>query len=157
MSRRPDPAALVATCFGLGLAPIAPGTVASVAVAVALRLIHATPGPARAIGALAALAALIAAGVWSAGRAEARYGHDAHAIVIDEAAGMLLAALWVPWETLPLAAACLLFRAADILKPPPVYQLQSLRGGWGVVADDLAAGLYAMVLALALHALVPAL
>jgi phosphatidylglycerophosphatase A len=155
VDRRTGPAAVLATCFGLGLAPVAPGTVASLAVAVALRLIHAPPGAARAFPALAALAALSALGVWSAGRAEERYGHDAHAIVIDEAAGMLLSALWVPWSTIPLAAAFLLFRIFDILKPPPAYQLQSLRGGWGVVADDLAAGIYTMVLLFLARALFP--
>jgi phosphatidylglycerophosphatase A len=155
MTRRIDPAAAAATCLGLGFAPVAPGTVASLAVAVALRLIHAPPGAPRALLAIVALAGLGVVGVWSAGRAEARYGHDAHAIVIDEAAGMLLTALWVPWTTAPLAAAFVFFRAFDVLKPPPAYQLQSLRGGWGVMADDVAAGLYAMGLLAALRALVP--
>jgi phosphatidylglycerophosphatase A len=112
-------------------------------VAVALLLI---PGAMRAPGTLAAILALVlVAGVWASGEAETSLGHDAKPIVIDEVAGMLLAVLFVPRgdgsPTLFLAAAFLLFRFFDIVKPPPIRQAQALPGGWGVVADDVLAGL----------------
>jgi phosphatidylglycerophosphatase A len=132
----------IATLFGAGFFPFAPATFASLLVAILLFLIGGAPWFARA----AALAGVIAIGVWAADRAERSYGHDAHCIVIDEVAGMLTAALIAPWTWSHLAAAFLLFRAFDILKPPPVYQLQSLRGGWGVMADDLAAGVFSLAI-----------
>ncbi len=144
-ARRFDPASAIATAGGLGFLPGAPATWTSLVITIALGLIGAHPGLVR-FTILAALIALVCAiAVWSAGRAELRYGHDARCIVIDEVAGMLITAWLVPWDVLHLAAAFVLFRGFDVLKPPPAYQLQSLPGGWGVLMDDIAAGLYALV------------
>lgn len=148
-------AVLVATCLGVGFSPLMPGTVTSLIVAVGLALLGTPPSAGRSVGWLAVLLVIVPVGVWAAGRAERRYGHDARCLVIDEAAGMLLTVFWVPWDGVHLSVAFVLFRAFDVLKPPPAYQLQALRGGAGVMADDVAAGLYAMaVLALA-RALIP--
>jgi phosphatidylglycerophosphatase A len=154
-ARGARPAAAVATCLGLGFFPVAPGTLTSLVVAVGLGLVHAPLSAARGLAGLAVLGVLVVVGGWAAGGAERRYGHDARRIVIDEAAGMLLSALWVPWTWLHLGAAFVLFRAFDVLKPPPAYQLQSLSGGAGVMADDIAAGLYAVAVLALLRALVP--
>lgn len=70
--------------------------------------------------------------------------HDPGAIVIDEAAGMLLALYGLAAPGWPLLAALAAFRLFDIAKPWPVGWSQRLPGGWGVVADDLLAGLYAL-------------
>ncbi|MBA2565209.1 MAG: phosphatidylglycerophosphatase A, partial [Gemmatimonadetes bacterium] len=70
-------------------------------------------------------------------------GRDAPSITLDEAAGMLLALAAAPPTRGGFLVAFFLFRALDILKPPPASSLQRLPGGWGVVADDLAAGVLA--------------
>lgn len=91
--------------------------------------------------------ALLAAGtlvaVWAAGEAEHELGHDANAISIDEAIGQSLALMFVPHTIVAFAAAFLLFRAFDIWKPLGAREIQKLPGGWGVVADDVIAGLVA--------------
>jgi phosphatidylglycerophosphatase A len=98
---------------------------------------------------LVLLVAVSAYAVQVSGRAETFYGHDAKAITIDEVAGMIVTMLWVhPAEGaaarwLALAIGFVLFRIMDVLKPFPAGRAQELRGGWGVVADDLMAGVYA--------------
>jgi len=155
MRRGFSPAAALATGLGIGFLPVAPATWMSLVVAILLGLIHAPFGLARAAVMLAAILAVTFVGAWAAGRAERRYGHDARCIVIDEVAGMLLTAFAIRWDVLHLAVAFLLFRALDILKPPPVYQLQSLPGGAGVMADDLGAAIYGVVVLLLARAAIP--
>lgn len=84
-------------------------------------------------------------GIWAAHRAEhVLGGKDPGAIVIDEVAGMTLSVLAVPLTFWTLAVAFLLFRVFDIVKPFPAGASQRLPGGFGVVVDDLIAGLYAL-------------
>jgi phosphatidylglycerophosphatase A len=71
---------------------------------------------------------------------------DPGVIVIDEVAGMMVAVLLLPRTLGVLACAFLLFRLFDIWKPFPAREAQALRGGFGVVVDDLVAGVYALVL-----------
>ena len=88
------------------------------------------------------LAGCAALGVWVAGEAERLFGiKDASPIVIDEVAGMLLTYYAVPVALLPLLVGFVCFRFFDILKPLP--QLEQLPGGWGIMLDDLFAGLLA--------------
>jgi phosphatidylglycerophosphatase A len=75
--------------------------------------------------------------------AERTLGHDAKPIVADEVIGQSLALLMVPREIPAFVAAFLLFRFFDVWKPLGARQLQRLPGGWGIVADDVAAGLIA--------------
>ncbi len=149
----PHPATMVASFFGVGFFPLAPATVASGVVGVILILLGA---PSIAIR-LLLLIGVTAVGTWAAGRTEARYGEDARCIVIDEVAGMLAATLLVPWDGPHVALAFLLFRALDILKPPPAYQMETLRRGVGVMADDIVAGFYALLLLLLAGLLLPSL
>lgn len=125
----------VATVGPLGYWPWGPGTLASAVVGAAW---WALPGPRWSW--ILAVAAVAAAGTVAAGRAESFLGPDDGRIVIDEAAGMGLALLAGPHTPLWAALAFVLFRLFDILKPPPIGRLQDLGGGWGVMADDLAAG-----------------
>jgi phosphatidylglycerophosphatase A len=83
--------------------------------------------------------------VWAAGEAERVLGHDAGPIVIDEVIGQTLALLFVPHHVLAFVAAFFLFRLFDIWKPLGAYQAQSLPGGFGIVADDMIAGLTTML------------
>ena len=88
------------------------------------------------------LAGCAALGVWAAGEAERLFSiKDASPIVIDEIVGMLLTYYAVPVMLLPLLVGFLCFRFFDILKPLP--QLEQLPGGWGIMLDDLFAGLLA--------------
>ena len=82
---------------------------------------------------------LIPLGIWSSGKAEKILGRDSPHIVIDEISGMMIALT-------SLAAAFTFFRLLDILKPPPLSRLQDLRGGWGIMADDIGAGILANLL-----------
>jgi phosphatidylglycerophosphatase A len=132
-------AVAIATGLGSGFFPVAPATFASALVVAAVYFLWpASPGPeAMAIVVLAPLA------VWSAGAAERRLGHDAHPIVVDEVVGQLIALWALPRTLVWLAAAFLLFRLFDIWKPLGAHESQRLPGGWGIVADDLLAGIYA--------------
>ncbi len=136
---------LLATAGGAGLSPWAPGTAGSV---VAMLLIALFPGDERyplaaGFAALAASGACIALGPW----AERFFGRkDPEAFVLDEVAGMLLACL-APVRP-PLhwcVVAFVLFRVFDVRKPFGIARLQRLRSGWGILVDDLAAGLAALV------------
>jgi len=147
----PAPSTAISTFFGIGFFPHAPATVASLVVG--LLLLAAGEwgiGPRLILLLLAS-----AGGTWAAGRTEQRYGHDARCIVIDEVAGMLVSTLLIPWDPIPLALAFLFFRVFDILKPPPGYQLEALPGGVGIMADDLMAGIYSLLLLLLVGVLVP--
>jgi phosphatidylglycerophosphatase A len=132
-------AVALATGFGSGFFPVAPATFASALVTAAVYVWL----PVEAGFESALIAVLLPLSVWSAHLAERRLGHDAHPIVIDEVVGQLIA-LWMVPRTLPwLGAAFLLFRLFDIWKPLGAREAQGLRGGWGIVADDVLAGLYA--------------
>jgi phosphatidylglycerophosphatase A len=131
----------IATCFGIGRFPVAPATLASLLVALALLPLAGSLDPWIVAGLAVAVAGV---GVWSAGEAEKTLGTDAKPIVIDEVAGMLVGICAVPMGSSPLLTLGLLFvlfRVFDIWKPLGIGRSQSLPGGWGVVADDLLAGL----------------
>jgi phosphatidylglycerophosphatase A len=88
--------------------------------------------------------ALLALSLYVAGQAEKIYQKkDDQRIVIDEIIGLQITMLPVAINGLNLCAGFVLFRIFDILKPFPVRNLQELPGGWGIVADDVAAGIYA--------------
>ena len=94
------------------------------------------------------------AGVGAAGRVERLRGEkDPGIIVIDEVAGMTLSVLVLPLTVPVLLVGFVLFRIFDVVKPFPAGRLQSLKGGVGVMIDDLFAGLYALVVLLVLRAL----
>jgi phosphatidylglycerophosphatase A len=141
----------LATWFGCGYFPWGPGTIGSLAaLALAYALERAFALPPWAFLALAAV--WFAPAVWAAGEAARRgASKDPGFVVIDEVIGQwitLAGAARFNWKSWLLALA--LFRLFDIWKPPPVRRLESLAGGLGIVADDVAAGVYgALVLFLA--------
>ncbi len=92
---------------------------------------------------LAALAVVLAS-VWVAGRAERLLGRkDDRRIVIDEVAGMLVAVAGLPADAVNLVLGFLLFRLLDVVKPFPARLVEvKLPGGWGIVLDDVVAGVY---------------
>jgi len=134
-------ALVLATALYTGYFPFAPGTVGSV-VGVVVYLALAASGIAWAVP--AAIVAVFAVGVWAAGRAEAHFRTtDPGPVVIDEVAGMLVSLAWIDVGYAGLAAGFVLFRIFDIIKPYPAGRLERLPGGWGIMADDVAAGVYA--------------
>ena len=138
------PAALLATWFGSGYSPKAPGTAGSLAaLAIAIALHHYlgfTP-----LHFLLLAAILFLPAVWAAGvTARATGLKDPQFVVVDEVIGQWIAlagAASLNWKS--FLAAFALFRLFDIWKPPPVRQLESLPGGWGINLDDVMAGVYA--------------
>jgi phosphatidylglycerophosphatase A len=89
---------------------------------------------------------VLAAGVASAGAVEKIWGHDSNRIVIDEVAGMMISLLFVPAQWTYGLTGFVLFRFFDIVKPLGIKQAERLPGGWGVMADDVLAGVYARLL-----------
>ena len=131
-----------------GLAPVAPGTFGSFTAAVLLLLPGRLPGlPEWSLSfGLAALVVVFFAGVWSARRAELIHGKDPGIVVIDEVAGMIVTMLVIPNSVVAVVMGFFLFRATDILKPFPVRLAERAPGSWGVMLDDVVAGIYANLL-----------
>ncbi len=86
-----------------------------------------------------------AIGVYSAGRAAPEWGKDPGQVVVDEGVGFLFAVAFLPPGAGTAIAGFFVFRVLDIVKPPPARQLEALPRGWGIVADDVVAGLYSNV------------
>ena len=138
----------VATFFGAGFGKPGPGTWGSVA-ALLLWLLYASllhPSPAALVSALiGGIAVSILVGVPAATIAERESGrHDPGFVVIDEVAGQWIALLGSGANWRHALLALLLFRLFDVTKPFPVRLLERLPKGWGIVFDDVAAGLYAL-------------
>jgi len=135
---------VVASFFGLGYFPVAPGTVASLAMVLFYKfLIYPLAFPYLGLILLLLLVlGLIASTAYSSEIKKA----DPRQIVIDEAAGQLLVFLAVFPDWTLLVIGFLLFRLFDIVKPFPIRKLEGLPGGWGIMADDVAAALMAKAL-----------
>jgi phosphatidylglycerophosphatase A len=129
----------LATFFGSGRFPFAPATFASLVFAVPL---YVAP-PLSLAGWIATTLIVTALAIPISTRAERAYGKDGSAIVIDEIAGMVVTLFAMPKVIWIYAAGFFLFRVYDVLKPFPAGRAQRLPGGWGVVLDDVAAGIYA--------------
>jgi len=132
---------ILATGFGTGYGPIAPGTWGSLP---GLALVW---GLDRLAGSWAVLGGALffaVSGVWAAGRAEALLGEkDPGRVVVDEIAGQMVTLLFLPTTVPMLVVAFLVFRVLDVFKPWPARRLEDLPGGSGIMADDLMVGLYA--------------
>ena len=130
----------LATGFGSGLSPVAPGTLGTLLGVLICLLCLPMPWTFRLLFVLA----LLVLSIYVADKAEKIYQKkDDQRIVIDEIIGLQITMLPVPINILNLCTAFVLFRIFDIWKPFPVKNLQGLPGGWGVVIDDVAAGIYA--------------
>jgi len=134
---------LIATWFGCGFAPVAPGTAGSLAALAIAIALHAYTGAGRGTFVLLALL-LLWPGVWASGAvAKRQNSKDPSIVVVDEVIGQwitLAGASTLSWKS--WAAAFVLFRIFDVWKPPPARQLEALPGGIGIVADDVMAGIY---------------
>jgi phosphatidylglycerophosphatase A len=143
---------LIATGAGAGFAPVAPGTfgaIEALAIFVATSALLASNTRAHLLLLASLNIILFAIGVWSASRA-CRISNleDPSQVVIDEVSGQLIALtpVAVAPSVLGVIVAFVLFRLFDIFKPYPIRKLERLRAGWGVMADDGLAGIYAAAL-----------
>jgi phosphatidylglycerophosphatase A len=131
---------LCATLLFVGYFPFFPGTVGTLAT-LPLYLLLSVWLPS--ILYLCALVLTIFLGIWSANFAERHYGSkDPKPVVVDEMSGFLLTMLFIEPSIVNIALGFFIFRIMDILKPPPARWLEELKGGIGIVADDLVAGFY---------------
>ena len=139
-----DPVHFLAFGFGTGLAPFAPGTAGSLP-GVLLFWLTLDLGLYVQLG---VVVALVLSGIWLCGESARRIGvHDHGGIVWDEIAGMYVTLLAAPLSLAGWAFAFVLFRLFDIVKPWPIRDLDHrLRGGVGIMLDDLVAALYAAVI-----------
>jgi phosphatidylglycerophosphatase A len=141
----------IATC-GVGYLPVAPGTFGSlVAVGIFLLLARVVTGSSLVAVVLVLILAFTVVGIWAATRTEQLSGKkDPGKVVVDEVAGQFIAlfplTLFPRWSTLAVIVSFILFRFFDIVKPYPANRLQELKGGAGVMFDDLVAGVYAAVI-----------
>ena len=83
------------------------------------------------------------------------WGNDPRRVVVDEYASFLLPLYFTPARILPLVIAFVLFRFFDIVKPPPIRQMERLRGGWGIMFDDLIAAVFTAIIVIVLRILLP--
>lgn len=141
-ARPTDPATLLATWFGTGFLPIVPGSCASLAALPCAALLVWFGGP---VLVLAAGAALFLIGMWAADSyMEAVQVHDPPAIVVDEVVGQWVTLALLPLDPLVYALGFVLFRVLDVLKPWPANFIdRAVTGGFGVMLDDVVAGVYA--------------
>jgi len=132
----------VATCFGVGCLPAAPGTFGSAVGVLFSWLLQRDP-----VVSLIGLAGVIGLGFWSAGPTARQMGKgDPSCVVIDEVAGMMLALVLLPLRWPVVLAGFLLFRLLDITKPWLIRKAERFPGSAGIMLDDLLAGLAAQLL-----------
>lgn len=136
-----SPAHWIAFGFGAGFAPKAPGTAGTIAALLPYTLmLHFTP-----LWYLAIVILSLLLGVWICGKTAEDLGvHDHGGIVWDEFVGLWIALFLVPADILWIALAFCLFRLLDILKPWPIKWVdKQIQGGWGIMLDDVLAGIMA--------------
>ena len=146
---------LIGTFFGAGLLKPGPGTYGSISAVLlwyaAAHLLHPAQIPLAIGPAIAAILATLI-GIPAATIVARESGReDPSHVVIDEVAGQLIALIAIPADWRHAALSLILFRLFDILKPPPIRQLERLPAGTGIMLDDVAAGLFALAVAQLIH------
>ncbi|MCD4700501.1 MAG: phosphatidylglycerophosphatase A [Candidatus Aegiribacteria sp.] len=136
---------VVATVFGAGYIPIAPGTAGSLVSAGLFLVLQQT-----ALINWVLCVCFLILGYWGCCAGRKKWGEDPSKIVVDEFAGCWIACLAVPssWGTVGIAAAFILFRIFDIFKPWPVSVLDRMKSASGILLDDVAAGIMAALVIL---------
>jgi phosphatidylglycerophosphatase A len=143
----------IATCAHVGYAPVAPGTFGS---AVGLAVYYLVRRQASTAVELGAIALILVVGLWSATEAEHHFGGiDPGPVVIDEVIGMLITLALHPVNVAGAIVGFFIFRVLDVVKPWPARRLELLPGGFGVVLDDVMAGVYGNLLMWGLVRLLP--
>jgi len=136
---------IIASLFGIGLIKKGAGTVAAL-ITCGLIYLYASFHLHSNIRFLLLNIALFFIGVFVSTKTERCWGKDSNKIVIDEVFGMTVSLLFLPINLITLSIGFLLFRFFDILKPFGVKKMEALPSGWGVMMDDLLAGIYTNIL-----------
>jgi phosphatidylglycerophosphatase A len=143
----------IATC-GVGYLPLIPGTFGSMlGVGLFLLFTQIASGATQVALVAVSVVAIAVSGIWAASRTEELAGKkDPGKVVVDEVAGQMLALLPLTLMSLTRSTSAVivsftLFRFFDIVKPYPAGRLESLKGGFGIMCDDLVAGAYAAIIA----------
>jgi phosphatidylglycerophosphatase A len=134
---------LAATVFGIGYLGKGVGTMAAFFACICWYLLW--HNQLMIVPAIILTLLVIALGIWSGNMVEPIWGKDHGRVVIDEVAGMFISLLFVPVTIPYIIIAFILFRFFDILKPLFIKQMEKLPGGWGVMMDDILAGVYANI------------
>jgi phosphatidylglycerophosphatase A len=134
-------AKLVATCLGTGYIRKGGGTVAALFFCLFWLLMDPQSQWVAILGSII----FLVAGIWSANVVEVVWGKDSNRVVIDEVLGMQVSLIWVPVDWKYVLIAFILFRFFDIVKPLLIRRAEALPSGWGVMADDLLAGIYSNI------------
>lgn len=137
-------AKFIATGFGSGLAPFAPGTFGTLMAFLISGIVYLNALPFLQIHIILIVLAFIL-GIWSINLLEAEWGHDPGKIVIDEFVGLWICYLFIPINLQNLIIGFVLFRIFDISKILGIKKLEKLPRALGVMADDMLAGLYANI------------
>ncbi len=133
----------VATGFGAGFSPVVPGTMGTL---LAIPIYYFGSSISSPLYALT-LVAFFFFSSWISNQAERYWGtKDDRRIVIDEIMGFLVTMLWVPKSISSIIAGFILFRFFDIVKPFPIRHLERVKSGFGVVLDDVLAGIYSNII-----------
>ena len=143
-----DYLALAISTWGVGYLPLMPGTYGSLVGLGIFLLLRQTP-----TGLVVSILAVTCAGIWAGSRTEELAGRkDPGKVVVDEVAGQLIATLplafFKQWSIAAIMVSFVLFRFFDIVKPYPASRFERLKGGFGIMCDDLVAGVYAAVFVL---------
>jgi phosphatidylglycerophosphatase A len=133
---------LLATGLGVGYVPRVPGTMGTLLAIPIFLLLSSIPSPVYEW----TIIAFFFLACWVSDKAQNHWAkRDDQRIVIDEIVGFFTAMMWLPRTALFITLGFVLFRFFDIAKPPPVRRLEQMRGGYGVVLDDVMAGVYANI------------
>jgi len=143
----------IATVFGIGYLPLAPGTFAALAGLILYIFSHnyefiynVETQNFVSLHYYITTAFILAIGFLVSGRAERIFGQkDSRNIVIDDFAGVFIVYLFIPFKLPYILTGFILYRFFDIIKIYPIKKIESLPGGWGIMLDDIAAGIYANV------------
>lgn len=139
---------LIATGCGVGFFPYGPGTMGALFAIVVWYLLSLLVSMPSLIGITLALVVLFTfLGAWSATVSERYWGEDPSRVVIDEVVGQWIVLLAIPanFQLWHVVVALALFRFFDIVKPLGVRKMENFKGGWGIVADDILAGVYGFI------------
>lgn len=135
---------LIATVGGIGYIGKGGGTLAAIAVCIIYKITPA--GYLTDIRQIIFTLIIIILGIWSGNAVDPIWGKDSSKVVIDEVAGMMITLLFSPLTLTSIIIGLLLFRFFDIAKPLFIRKLEKLPKGWGVMADDILAGIYSFVI-----------
>ena len=141
---------LLGTVGGVGYAPVLPGTLGTM-VGVAVYVLFSRFFP-QTVSYIIMLAVFLVGGIWVATKCSQYFeGHDSPSIVIDELVGFLITMLFVPFTFRFILLGFILFRVIDITKPFKIGKIEKVSGAWGIMGDDIAAGVLANLIIQALR------